>query len=292
MTGRFQVPASCFYQSQRLRLHYVDWGNESAPPLILLHGNRDHCRSWDWVAERLRDQYHIIAPDLRGHGDSSWSPEGNYTFPSYVYDLAELIRQRNLAPVRIIAHSLAGVVSLRYAGVFPESVLRVVAIEGLGIQPKAEGEQASLGTVLRLRRWIERRHELTTRRPRRYTSIDDAMTRMWQENARLSREQVHHLTFHGMALTEDGSYTWKYDNYSRLFSLIDISLGELKEIWARIICPTLLVWGSESWAPHPRDDGKLAAFTNATVAEFKAGHWVHHDQLEEFVAQVGAFLAD
>ena len=292
MTRHFQVPASCFYQSQRLRLHYVDWGNESAPPLILLHGNRDHCRSWDWVAERLRDQYHIIAPDLRGHGDSSWSPEGNYTFPSYVYDLAELIRQRNLAPVRIIAHSLGGVVSLRYAGVFPESVLRIVAIEGLGIQPKAEGEQASLSTVQRLRRWIERRHELTTRRARRYTSIDDAMARMWQENARLSREQIRHLTFHGMSLHEDGSYTWKYDNYSRHFSLLDISLGELKEIWARITCPTLLVWGSESWAPHPCEDGKLAAFTNATVAEFKAGHWVHHDQLQEFVAEAGAFLAD
>src|SRR3546814_2515031 len=63
-------PISNSFISQRLKLHYVDWGNESAPPLLLVHGGRDHCRSWDWVAERLADRYHIIAPDLRGHGDS------------------------------------------------------------------------------------------------------------------------------------------------------------------------------------------------------------------------------
>src|SRR3546814_12717542 len=71
-------PISNSFISQRLKLHYVDWGNESAPPLLLVHGGRDHCRSWDWVAERLADRYHIIAPDLRGHGDSAWSPDGQY----------------------------------------------------------------------------------------------------------------------------------------------------------------------------------------------------------------------
>ncbi|HMI91336.1 MAG TPA: hypothetical protein VK509_08230, partial [Polyangiales bacterium] len=67
MALRAYGPASHSYFSQRLRLHYVDWGNEGAPPLLLVHGNRDHCRNWDWVAEALRDDYHIIAPDLRGH---------------------------------------------------------------------------------------------------------------------------------------------------------------------------------------------------------------------------------
>src|SRR3546814_20636320 len=63
------------YVSQRLRLHYVDWGNPDAPPLLLLHGGRDHCRNWDWVAQELRSDFHIIAPDLRGHGDSQWRSE-------------------------------------------------------------------------------------------------------------------------------------------------------------------------------------------------------------------------
>ena len=60
-------PTSGTFFSQRLRLHYVDWGNAKAPPLLLVHGGRDHCRNWDFVAERLADRYHVIAPDLRGH---------------------------------------------------------------------------------------------------------------------------------------------------------------------------------------------------------------------------------
>ncbi len=71
-------PVSRIYFSQRLRMHYVDWGNEQAPPLILLHGGRDHCRSWDWVAATLRSDFHVIAPDLRGHGNSEWSASGHY----------------------------------------------------------------------------------------------------------------------------------------------------------------------------------------------------------------------
>ena len=86
-------PTSRVYFSQRLRLHYVDWGNPAAPPLLLLHGGRDHCRNWDWVAAGLRDQYHIIAPDLRGHGDSAWSASGHYTMANYIYDLAQLVHQ-------------------------------------------------------------------------------------------------------------------------------------------------------------------------------------------------------
>ena len=83
-------PTSNSFVSQRLKLHYVDWGNEEAPPLLLVHGGRDHCRNWDWVAEKLRDRWHVIAPDLRGHGDSAWAPDGNYEMGAFVYDLAQL----------------------------------------------------------------------------------------------------------------------------------------------------------------------------------------------------------
>src|SRR5581483_9105886 len=83
-------PTSQFYFSQRLRMHYVDWGNEGAPTLLLVHGGRDHCRNWDWIAQALKDDYHIIAPDLRGHGDSEWAIGGSYALGDFVYDLAQL----------------------------------------------------------------------------------------------------------------------------------------------------------------------------------------------------------
>ena len=132
MTDNMPGPTSHTYFSQRLRLHYVDWGNAGKPPLLLVHGGRDHCRNWDWAAEALRDSWHIIAPDLRGHGDSQWSTDGSYSMAGYIYDLAQLIHQQRLAPVTIVAHSLGGNIALRYAGIYPETVARLAAIEGLG----------------------------------------------------------------------------------------------------------------------------------------------------------------
>ena len=137
-------PTSHSFYSQRMRLHYVDWGNPTAPPLILLHGGRDHCRSWDWVAEKLSKDWHVIAPDLRGHGDSEWSTDGHYTPDACVYDLAQLIHQKKLAPVTIVAHSYGGNISLRYTGLYPENVRKVVSIEGLGPSPKALEERLQM----------------------------------------------------------------------------------------------------------------------------------------------------
>ena len=99
-------PTSHSYFSQRLRLHYLDWGNPEAPPLLLIHGNRDHAHNWDWAAAQLQDRYHIVAPDLRGHGDSQWSAGSMYAPAEFVYDIAQLVHQQQMAPMRIVAHSL------------------------------------------------------------------------------------------------------------------------------------------------------------------------------------------
>src|SRR5471032_2780695 len=144
-------PTSRHFISQRLRMHYVDWGNPDAPPLLLVHGGRDHCRNWDWVAQKLRRDWHIICPDLRGHGDSQWSPDGNYNMSAYVYDLAQLIHQQALAPVTIVSHSLGGNISLRYTGLFPETVRKLVVDVGRHIvvavgRPLAVAVSPQVGT--------------------------------------------------------------------------------------------------------------------------------------------------
>src|SRR4051812_36670592 len=195
-------PTSHVYFSQRLRLHYVDWGNPDAPPLLLLHGGRDHCRNWDWVAGAMRCDWHVIAPDLRGHGDSQWSPDGNYAMAAYVYDLAQLIHQQELAPVTIVAHSLGGNIALRYAGIYPESVRKLVAIEGLGPAPAVVAERAQRPLDDRKRAWIAGQRPLSGRTPRRYVSVEEALRRMQEENKHLSTEQARHLTRHGIHQNE------------------------------------------------------------------------------------------
>ena len=284
-------PTSHWYVSQRLRLHYVDWGNESAPPLLLVHGGRDHCRNWDWVAEALRQDYHVIAPDLRGHGDSQWMIGGSYGVPEFVYDIAQLLHQTKLTPVTIISHSLGGMISLQYSGIYPENVTRLVAIEGLGMSPKMLAERAAQSAQYRLQEWIGSLRKLSGRAPRRYPSQEEAFQRMQEENPHLSPSQARHLTLHGINQNEDGTYSWKFDNYVRAFPPFGISPAEVQELWSAITCPTLLIRGTESWASDPIKDGRAAHFRNARVVSVEgAGHWVHHDRLDEFLALVRDFL--
>lgn len=285
-------PTSHSYFSQRLKLHYVDWGNSDAPPLLLIHGGRDHCRNWDWVAESLRANYHIIAPDLRGHGDSQWSTGGGYSFAEFVYDIAQLIHQTKMAPVTIIGHSLGGGISLRYAGVYPDNVKKVVAIEGLGRGPDKQRERTEMPIQPRLQNWIEEVRDMSARLPRRYKSLEEAFQRMQDANPHLRPDQARHLTTHGVNQNEDGTYSWKFDNYFRTFTPYGITVAETHELWSKITCPVLHMRGLDSWSTDPRQDERAACFKDAQYVEYEnAGHWVHHDQLDGVLSAVQAFLA-
>ena len=286
-------PASHVYFSQRLRLHYVDWGNEDAPPLLLVHGGRDHCRTWDWVAQAFREDYHVIAPDLRGHGDSQWVIGAQYTIIDYVYDLATLIDQKQLQPLTIVGHSLGGNVSLQYSGVFPENVAKLVSIEGWGPPPDVIRTRAGKSPQQRMREWIGMLRDMAGREARAYETIDAAVRRMRDANPHLTPDQARHLTIHGTNQNEDGTYTWKFDNYMRAFSPHRFHEGDAHDIWESITCPVLLIRGGESWAADPVETGMTGHFRDVrAVAVDGAGHWVHHDRLDRFIETVGAFMGD
>ncbi len=261
--------------------------------MLLVHGGRDHCRNWDWVADAFRDDYHIIAPDLRGHGDSQWMIGGSYNQIDYVYDIAQLLHQKQMTPVTIIGHSLGGSISLLYTGLYPERVTKLISIEGMGPPPEFIEQRLNQPTEKRLHTWVDELRAISGRIPRRYASLEEAFQRMQTENPHLSAERARHLTIHGSNQNEDGTFSWKFDNYIRSFSPINIPFDELHALWARITCPTLLIRGTESWASDPAKDGRATHFQNAEVVNIeRAGHWVHHDQLDEFVATTRRFLAD
>ncbi len=281
-------PASGYFYSQRLKLHYVDWGNAAKPLMVLVHGGRDHCRNWDWTALKLRKHYHVIAPDLRGHGDSDWAVGSSYAMVDYVLDLAQLSHRLGSQPFTLIGHSLGGGIVLQYAGVFPHAAKQVVSIEGLG--PPASMIRA-VPAHERMSHWIGEMRALAHRRAREYASIDEALTRMRAANPRLSVEQARHLTIHGVRQNQNGSYSWKFDNYVRATSPYLFNLADAAEIWGRITCPTLLIRGGESGTGDWEKDGRTSALRHAEAATIpKAGHWVHHEQLGAFLAVVGRFL--
>jgi pimeloyl-ACP methyl ester carboxylesterase len=286
------MPTSRFFVSQRLRLHYLDWGNEGAPPVLLVHGGRDHAHTWDWVAEDLRRDHHVIAPDLRGHGDSAWAVGGMYAMADFVLDVAQLLEAVQLFPMTIIGHSLGGAVSLMYTALYPERVSRVVAIEGLGPSPELLARFRDVAPWQRIQNWIGEMRKLAGRQPRRYPDLAAAAARMREENAFLTEAQAEHLTVHGALRNEDGTYSWKFDNYVRALSPYRWDADEVRMLWSRVECPTLLLRGTKSWAGDPSIDGRLSAFKNARFENVEgAGHWVHHDRLAVFLGLVRDFLA-
>jgi len=288
--GLRHEPTSHSYYSQRLRLSYVDWGNPSLPPVLLLHGQRDHARSWDWVARRLQDRYHVVAPDLRGHGDSSWSTGSPYAISEYVFDLAQLVHQEGLAPFRIVAHSMGAVVALRYAATYPELVDRLVVADGTGELISRIHRPRSAPD--RLRQWIAAQQGVARRNPRRYETLEAMHRRMREANPHLSDEQTRHLVIHGTKRNEDGTYGWKFDNHVQNGHLLDPTADEVDEFWASITCPVLLLTGTES--PHVgtfEEPSLVARFKDARHAFIEgAGHWIHHDQLDRFLDHVVPFL--
>jgi pimeloyl-ACP methyl ester carboxylesterase len=286
-------PTSHFHVSQRLRIHYVDWGNESAPAVVLVHGGRDHARNWDWVARALRRDFHVIAPDLRGHGDSQWAVGGMYAVADFVLDVANLVDALGDQQIVLIGHSLGGAISLMYAGIYPDRVAKLVAIEGLGPPPAMLEKLRERPPWTRMSDWVGQMRQLASRQPRRYPTLEDAAARMQEENSFLSDEQARHLTIHSVNRNEDGTFSWKFDNYVRSFAPYRFDVDDMRALWSRIPCPTLLVRGADSWASDPVKDGRIQPFQNARLVTVpKAGHWVHHDQLDVFLREVRGFLAE
>lgn len=282
-------PTSHSFFSQRLRLHYVEWGDPQAPTMVFVHGVRDHCRTWDDVLAQFVDDYHIVVPDLRGHGDSEWVQGSGYDYLDYLYDLYQLIVQNDFGPVVLVGHSLGGAITSFFAGTYPELVSKLVVIEGIGLWQRHSNE-VSLSE--KLRNWVETTQSLADRQPKRYDSLEAAYQRMQQANPQLSREQAYHLTLHGSIRHEDGRFTWKYDNYTYNFSIMGVRTDEVIELWESIQCPTLLLNAQNGLDNRTGQDGTLLHFAHAQLHNIAdAGHWTHHDQPQAVVDLIQAFLA-
>jgi pimeloyl-ACP methyl ester carboxylesterase len=294
-------PVSHYYYSHRLKLQLWDWGQDGKPPLLLVHGGLDHARNWDWVARSLRDHFHVFAMDLRGHGNSQWAPGASYSIPEHVLDIATLVDLLSndalgRGPVHLIGHSLGGVLTLTYAGLYPDRVRKVIAIEGLGFPASHRIHKPA---PERLRAWIEDVRKIGEARGvdrldhRTYPNLAAAADRMKEVNPHLSDAVARHLTLHGTNWNADGSLSWKFDNYVRSLPPFGHSVEDLRSIFSRITCPVQLFWGLESWLPDPDSDDRVSAIANHRLVKVPgAGHWVHHDRLDLFLEESTRFLLE
>ncbi|MCK9494129.1 MAG: alpha/beta hydrolase [Dehalococcoidia bacterium] len=280
-------PWQHYYQSQRLKLSYWTWGDHNKPPLVLVHGGRDHARNWDRVAEAFRDDYHVIACDLRGHGDSEWAKGSSYALVEHIPDLLALIDLvGGKAPV--VAHSFGGAITLLAAGVFPEKFERIVEMEGMGArledQPPVSPES--------LREWVMKARAMEGQTPRVYPSFRMAADRMRDANKALTEEMADHLARWGSTAIDNG-WVWKFDPWVRGRTPAELNAEEVEVFWANIACPVLHIVGETSHFKRSKfHEVPVDTFFKDSRTEVirNAGHWMHHDQLDETVRVIRDFL--
>jgi len=283
------------FLNSRMPLSYTEWPNHGAPVVILLHGSRDHSRSWDAIAEMLQPHYHVIAPDLRGHGDSGWSQDGRYDFAAYLSDLAALAQQLGLGAARrvvLIGHSLGAHIALRFSAVYPDKVRRVVAIEAVGAPPDIEARSLGQPIDKRIGDWLEERHAASLTAPRQFASIDEAADRMRERHPFLSATQAHHLTRHGLKRVGEANWQWKHDPYLAVLPFPDIAPDEACALWRHISCPALLLYGARSWPSGVPADLRSAIPDVREVRLSDSGHWPQHDAFDACRAAIEEFLAE
>ena len=273
--------------SRRIRLKYLERGNSEGPVLLFLHGLNDHNRTFDSLIQPFLDDYRIITPDLRGHGDSEWVQGGGYNQLDYLYDLYRLISDLRLAPVTLIGHSLGGAVVALLAGVFPSMVDRLILMEAMGLWIPDEGNSS---ISERLKGWIDQLTLQETKTQKKIPSVEAAYERMHEANPNLTEETARHLAFHGIRKNRDETYSWKYDYYTRGH---DFSLGheESVEIWKQISCPVLVV-NAKNGLPHRIGHKDTLRYFDRVRLEIldDAGHWIYHDQLTQMRKLIKDFI--
>ena len=256
-------------------LHYLDWGNTGDIPMVLVHGMCGHAHTWDIFANSIRQHFHVVALDLRGHGESSWSEQ--YRLRDYVADLEFFIDTLQLPELVIIGHSLGGIISTIYAANNPGRVKRLVIID-IGPEIKAEGVE------FRNREWAVE--------PPFYNSMDEAIEYAKRIHPYHADSYIKHDLSYGLKRIGAGRLVYKYDRKVR-----ETEFQSPEWLWdyiKMIVCPALVIHGVES----DLLDGEVAHRMAATLAFGsvvdieRAAHTVQGDRPDAFESAVKRFLVE
>ena len=255
--------------------------------MILIHGGRDHCRSWDAVALSLRAHFHVIAPDLRGHGDSDWAKGSSYSLSDYVYDVTRLLRSASVHQTAIVGHSMGGMIALMYAGAFPDQVSRLAVLDGVTVVPGSPRKPIHQ----RITEWVSQLDKIAERTTRSFRSVADAAELLSAHNTRLTSQQALHLATTASDRTSMAAIAGSLTNFRVAERHIGFHRMNMPCFGRAIRCPTLLLRGDESFLPDPEAAGVLSYFTRVRLVTVAgAGHWLHHDKLDKVLELLEPFL--
>ena len=262
-----------------INLHYLDWGNENKPKILLLHGLRGHCHSWDDVSAEFCKDYHILALDQRGRGDSDWAPGGDYSSQSFVADLEGFCEAVGFDKFTLIGHSMGGRNSMAFAGNNADKLENLVIVDiGPDLDPKGSGRITQ---------------ELINV-PEEFDSFEDVYAYQSKQNRFCSEPVLRRRLTYATKELPNGKLGWRYDLEIRKQRRNNTG-SKQPDLWVNlpgIKCPVLIVRGSETDTLALETAEKMVEVlpVGRLVHVEKAAHMVFEDNPEGFIQALHEFL--
>ncbi|ETW92982.1 MAG: hypothetical protein ETSY1_41230 [Candidatus Entotheonella factor] len=267
-----------------LQLHYVEWGSPDKPSIVLLHGFQSNAHTWDTFSSAMAADYHLLALEQRGHGDSAWAPDGNYAPEAFAGDAAAFIDALNLAPTLLIGHSMGGRYAALVTAEHPDKVTKLVMVDTPAeLPPNIESLLAQQPD----------RDNLPE--PETFDAFEDIIGKATSEYPLTPEAELRRANYHNLYRGADGKWHWKWD-----LNLIErecisriLKMDDLYDALPRVQCPAPLFRGAES--PLLTADvaqKMIECLPNGRLEEIAdAAHTINADQAETFQTITADFLA-
>jgi esterase len=263
------------------RLHCLDLGTPGRPPILFLHGGALTAHTWDVVCLALRGDYHCVALDQRGHGDSEWSPIVDYSAEAHARDIHGVLDALAFTPVVLVGQSMGGLNAFVYTMQHPERVAALVLVDvGPGIR---------VAGARRIGEFVANTAELE--------SIDAFVEQGIAFNPRRDRRLLATSVRHNVRQLPNGR--WVRKNDTRFFGRVSVDehARHIEAYWkdtAAITCPTLVVRGALSDVFLDDAAERFAcSFPNGRWTRIEgAGHTVQGDNPLGLIAALREFLSD
>jgi esterase len=263
-----------------LKLHYLDWGNEGSPVMVLLHGLRGHAHSWDDVSMALCQDYQVLALDQRGRGDSDWAKDSDYSTRAYVSDLTGFCDALKLDSFILVGHSMGGRNSMSFAGRHSDRLEKLIIVD---VGPTL-GQAGS--------------HRITQEIqnvPEEFDSFEAVVQYMSKQNRFASDAVLRRRLQYATKELPNGKIGWRYDIAIREQRRKGTA-PPAEDLWPSlpsIACPTLIVRGKETDLLTPEVAQRMVeTIPNAKLVEIeRAGHMVFEDNPKDFIAAVKDWLS-
>lgn len=254
-----------------LAYHVLEWNRGAEHTVFLVHGFLD--LGWGWHAtvdqSELADRFHVVAPDMRGHGDSDRVGAGGYYhFMDYLADLHDLVGQLGAARVSLVGHSMGGSIAGYYAGAYPERIHRLALMEGTG-PPEQDTAPPEL-----VKGWISSWRAVRDRVSRVYPDVAAAAEALRKHDRLLDGARALWLAERGTR-AHDGGRVFKHDPLHLTRGPYPYRVEVAQSFWRRVTAPVLLVEGAESPMRHTdaERERRDACFANARRVTLPgAGH--------------------